>query len=192
MSEFNVLIDILPKDYEGYLINYQYYNGILINECLSDREHIFENKEDKIYTALTILFGKGIPPIDIAMQGLNWFLSCGKEDFLEHENGKRSFCFTQDSEYIYSAFRLKFGINLAKEKDLHWFEFLYLFNDLSKTAFSNIVGIRTMKSSELKNYSKEACREILAQKKKFALKDEPIYSEETKQKIDSFYDKFGL
>lgn len=195
---FNILVDILPTEYEGYLINYQYYNGILISECLKDNEHLFANDEqgqiEKIYTAFTILYGNGIPnEFETALNGLNWFLSCGKENNTSNEDKTEYFSFEQDSEYIYSAFRVKYNINLAKEKNLHWFEFIYLFNDLAKTSFREIVNLRMIKPSEYKNYSKETVKEIMKQKQKFALKsNNQVYlTDEEKQKIDVFYNLIG-
>lgn len=193
---YNILTDGLPKDYDGYLINYQYYNGILINDCLTDDEQLFDNTDngrlEKIYTAFTILYGNGIPnDIETAISGLNWFMSCGQDnDEQDKKDNTKYFCFNQDSQYIYSAFRTKYNINLAKDTDLHWFEFIYLFNDLSKTAFREIVNIRMMKPNDMKNYSKEAKLEIQKQKEKFKLKNnniEEYFTDEERKKIDEFY-----
>ena len=41
---FNFLLDPLPKEYDGYLIKWQFWNGILISNCLGDSE-LFENSE---------------------------------------------------------------------------------------------------------------------------------------------------
>lgn len=194
---FNILTDGLPKEYEGYLINYQYYNGILINDCLNDEEGLFSNddegKMEKIYTAFTILYGNGIPnDIELALNGLNWFMSCGIESNQKETDKTKYFCFNQDSQYIYSAFRTKYHINLATEQDLHWFEFIYLFNDLSKTAFREIVNIRMMKPKDMKNYSKEARQEIMKQKNKFKLNNNGInLTDEEKKKVDDFYSFIG-
>lgn len=190
---FNVLIDELPTEYEGYLINWRYYNGILIDQCLKDREQLFDDDDygryEKISTALTILFGNGIPPLETAIKGLSWFMSCGNEDQSGCGDKKEYFCFDIDSQRIYSAFRVKYNINLATEKRLHWFEFIYLFNDLSKTAFREIVNIRMMKPSDYKGYSKEAKAEILRQKAKFSLNNStPRYTEAEARLINEFYD----
>lgn len=194
---FNILTDCLPKEYEGYLINYQYYNGILINNCLEDSEELFSNDDEgrleKIYTALTILYGNGIPnDLELALNGLNWFMSCGIDNNKDNDKTKY-FCFNQDSKYIYSAFKTKYNINLATEKDLHWFEFIYLFSDLSKTAFREIVNIRMIKPKDMKNYSKEAKQEIQKQKERFKLNNniQNELSKEDKQKIDDFYSLIG-
>lgn len=192
---FNILTDLLPREYEGYLINWQFYNGILIDHCLKDRDNLFTTDQqgqlEKIYTAFTILYGNGIPDFQVAFNGLKWFMSCGKENENEDEkNSKECFCFERDSGLIYSAFRVKYNINLASEKNLHWFEFIYLFNDLNKTAFREIVNIRMMKPSDYKHYSKEAKREIIKQKEKFYNSNsnsQNTLSEKEKKLIDEFY-----
>ena len=81
---FNILTDGLPTEYEGYLINPEFFNGIFISECLKDRNNLFGNdnysKIQKIYTAFTMLYGNGIPPFELALKGLGWFLNCGDEE----------------------------------------------------------------------------------------------------------------
>ena len=57
--ETNILIDDLPTDYNGYLINYTFKSGILISECLNDKN--FKDEREKVYTALRILFGPFFP-----------------------------------------------------------------------------------------------------------------------------------
>ena len=43
--ETNILIDDLPTDYNGYLINYTFKSGILISECLNDNSFKDERKK---------------------------------------------------------------------------------------------------------------------------------------------------
>ncbi len=192
MSEFNILIDPLPKSYEGYLINWQFWNGILISECLSSGD--FSDDEngqvEKIYTTLNLLFGSGIPPFKQAVKGLKWFLNCGKTSLDENssKNQETYFSFEDDRERLFSAFMVKYGIDLNKSDDLHWFKFIALMNDLNKTAFRNIVDLRMLKPHEMKNYSKEQKQEIMRQKRKFAIKKslEQTYTDEQIQAINNF------
>ena len=195
---YNLLIDPLPKEYKGYLIKWQFWNGILISNCLGDTEN-FEDTDngnaEKIYTAFNLLYGKGIPPFDIAIEGLKWYLSCGGvKETKEESKEEQYFSFEDDHERLFSAFMVKYGINLNKTSDLHFFEFIALMNDLNKTAFRNIVDLRMIKTKDLKNYSKEQRREILRQKKKFAIKRvlENKYTEEQKQAIDNFDKLAGI
>ncbi len=83
----------------------------------------------------------------------------------------------------------KFGINLNKTTDLHFFEFI-----IYKTPFRNVVGLRVIKTKDLKNYSKEQKAEILKQKRKFAIKQvlEKKYTDDQKQAIDYFDNLVGM
>lgn len=192
---FNLMIDPLPKEYEGYLIKWQFYNGILISECLSDTE-VFSSDDqgqvERVYTAFTLLFGNGIPPFETAIAGLKWFLSCGTDEPNSNcelnKNTDQYFSFEDDKERLFSAFMVKYRINLNKADDLHFFEFIALMNDLHKTAFRNVVDLRMLKPQDMKNYSKEQKQEILAQKRKFAIKKalEHQYTDEQKRAIDHF------
>lgn len=182
----NIIIDDLPYEYEGYLINYNFRTGILISECLIDGE--FEDNEDgeeeRIWTSLRILYGKGVPPTDIALKGLSWFLNCGDVQCnKEQEVSELLFSFFEDRNRIYSAFMMKYGINLNKS-NMHFFEFLPLFNDLDKTAFRRIVDLRRMTSKEIKRYSKEDQETIRKMKQEFALKNK--YKNKVQDRMTKF------
>lgn len=192
MKDFNMLIDPLPKSYEGYLINWQFYNGILISDCLSSDDFPDDEngKAQKIYTASTLLFGNGVPPFEVAFEGLKWFLSCGSvlNEGDRQEGSEKYFSFDDDKQRLFSAFMVKYGINLNKADDLHWFEFIALMNDLYKTSFRNVVDLRMMKPKDMKNYSSLQKAEILKQKRKFAIKKslEQTYTSDQIQAIDNF------
>lgn len=196
---YNLLIDPLPKEYEGYLIKWQFYNGILISECLSDTELFLPDEQgtmQRIYTAFTLLFGNGIPPFEKALSGLKWFLSCGESGEENEENNGDSeqyFSFEDDKNRLFSAFMVKYNINLNKENNLHFFEFIAMMNDLHKTSFRNVVDIRMMSPKDMKNYSREQKQEILALKRKFAIKKalEQHYTDEQKRAIEHFNNLIG-
>lgn len=162
----NILIDELPHDYEGYLINYHFKSGILLSECLSDKT--FKDPEEQIYTAFRILYGKGFPCFETAMKGIKWFLHGGEDVNDDPEDCETLFSFTQDRTMIFSAFMLKYGINL-NESNMHFFEFLALFNDLDKTSFRKVVDLRAIKPIDMRNYTKEQKFQIYKLKKKYAL-----------------------
>lgn len=186
--EINVLLDDLPTEFEGYLINYTFRSGILISECLNDSS--FKNEREKVYTALRILFGRGIPPMNIALDGLKWFLSGGQtyKNNNQNKNSKNIFSFNQDRNMIFSAFMLKYNINLNKS-NMHFFEFLYLFNDLDKTAFRRIVDLRTMTPGEIKSYSREQRQRIYRLQEEFALENNDQPQEKTK--LDLLLENFN-
>ena len=81
---FNLLLDALPAEYEGYLIRTDYRIGIQISQALEDEEL---EPYEKIGIALSLLYGNGIPPADIAYAGLRWFLNAG----LDQAPGRRRY-----------------------------------------------------------------------------------------------------
>ena len=68
---FDILLDHLPEDYNGFLIRPDYRIGIQIALCLQD-EDLSEN--DRVFTAISLLFGRGLPPLETAVEGLGWFM----------------------------------------------------------------------------------------------------------------------
>ena len=88
---------------------------------------------------------------------------------------------------IFSAFMMKYNINLNKS-NMHFFEFLSLFNDLDKTAFRRIVDLRSMTPREMKNFSKEQKQRILKLKEEFALEDNTT---QEKTKFDELLEKMN-
>lgn len=181
----NILIDDLPTDYCGYLINYTFKSGILISQCLIDES--IGNESERLYTAVRILFGLGVPPPEVAIEGLTWFLNGGNTDKKESKSENESnevFSFEDDSNRIYSAFMVKYGIDLNKS-NMHFFTFLALFNDLDKTSFRRIVDLRSMGWREIKQYSKEDQLRIRELQKEFSIKKTVTVKEkETKTKFD--------
>lgn len=183
--DVNILVDDLPTEYNGYLINYTFKSGILISECLNDKE--LKNDTERLYTSFRILFGRGIPPFQEAFEGLKWFLNGGKVT-TNKKSSKKLFSFIKDREMIFSAFMTKYNINLNKS-NMHFFEFLSLFNDLDKTAFRRIVDLRSMTPKDMKNYSREQRLKINQLKEEFALEDD-VPQEKTK--FDELLEKLNV
>lgn len=152
--EYNILIDNLPQTVtvsgQEYPINYGYRACMLIEiNMFSDIED-----EQKILNALNIFYFNNIPPnLDAAMEQLLWFYRCGVTEKKGkvtgnklRPQGKRAYCFEMDAGRIYAAFRTQYGINLnqTKSNDLHWWEFMAMFESLSEDLFiSRLMFYRT-------------------------------------------------
>ena len=150
---------------------------------------------EKLYAAFELLYGKGIPPFEVALDGIKWFFACGSEaptgNAPTAANLKELFCFESDKNRLFSAFMVKFGINLNKVNDLHWFEFIAMMNDLDKTAFKEVVDLRRMTPKEIKKRfpkDTETQNEIRRQQKLFAIKKtlDVQYTDEQTKAIDYF------
>lgn len=176
----NLLTDSLPKyvtvQGQDWLINSEFYIGITF-ELLMQMESI--SNEEKVDRALSLYFP--VVPEDIAgaIDAMLWFYRCGsdpKETSEEPSKGhvKKSYCFEQDAELIYSAFFNVYQIDLA-ETDLHWWKFRALFAGLpSECEIKKIMGYRT---ADLKGLSK-------AQKKMYE-KMRKVYALKSPQTVDS-------
>lgn len=132
-----------------YKLNLSFDNVIRWYQLMQDDK---VNEYGKIEIAF-MMFIIDCPNVDIEVKistvhELSKYLS-GKTDDDEENDGtyelqKEYFNFEQDANYIYSAFRQQYGINLIKEKGkLRWEEFIALLNGLSNnTKFMEIVDIR--------------------------------------------------
>lgn len=142
----NIILDGFPEEYEGYLIRTDFRIGMQISEALNDVDLA---EPEKLMTALRLLYGNGIPSDpELAESGLRWFMSGGAPDEAHSSCpdgdptlGNPIFDFEQDNRLVYSAFRARFGIDLARER-LHWFAFLAMLGDLGGCSLSDIIGIR--------------------------------------------------
>lgn len=177
---FNLLLDALPTEYEGYLIRTDYRIGIQISQALEDEEL---EPYERIGIALSLLYGNGIPPADIAYAGLRWFLNAAagapqnEEDagaVSVEDDGIRYFSFDYDASRLYSGFRRAYGVELDRV-EMHWFRFLSLLGDLGECAFTRVVDIR---SADLSKMDKETKRAYAAMRRKVALPQPKSQEEE--------------
>ena len=160
---YDMMTEKLPTKYKGYLIDTDFRVGIKISLALDDWQL---GDEERVLTALSLLYGEGIPDdMNIALDGLRWFLSCGKEaentsysDIDDVDNAKESvnvkgddiaFDFEVDSSNIYAAFLKNYNIDLTKS-NMHWFQFISLFSNLKDTSLNDIMYYRTLDLSQYK------------------------------------------
>lgn len=88
------------------------------------------------------------------------FLNQGQEE-QDEEPGPRVFSFEKDSAMIYAAFLQTHGIDL-QTVNLHWYQFLALFNDLGPdTAFCQLRNLRyRIKTGKATKEERQAAAEI--------------------------------
>ncbi len=173
------MLDRLPEDYNGWLIRTDYRIGVQIQLCLSDPEL---SDVEKTSTALQLLYGNGIPDFQTAVDGLSWFMSCGNPEVAQDgdKNDDPVYSFEIDSGRIVSAFRKVFGIDISKER-IHWFQFVAMLGDLSDTAFTSVIDIRTTDENDV---DKKKRSEFIRMKKRFALSGG--YTPEEQAQIEEF------
>lgn len=171
---FNIMLDRLPEDFKGYLIRTDFRIYIQITQCLCDDSL---EDDEKISTALWLLYGMSQPPLEIAYEGLMWYLNFTNEPFENEpcENSKRRettqdtepcMSFDIDSSRIYTAFKRYYNIDL-KSAYVHWAEFLYMLKDLGECAYTSVVDIRSKKLKGMSDGEKRTYRKL---KEKYRLK----------------------
>ncbi len=178
---YNAMLDRLPEDYNGWLIRTDYRIGVQIQLCISDPEL---SDSERTGTALYLLYGNGMPDLQTAIDGLSWFLSGGNpSQGGDADDEPAAFSFEYDAGRIVSAFRKVFHIDISREK-LHWFEFLNMMGDLSGTAFTSVIDIRTTDPSDV---DKKRRSEFIRMKQRFALSSQ--YTAEEQAEIDEFMER---
>ena len=192
---YNMLTEKLPTKYKGYHINTDFKCGIRISLALDDWQL---GDEERVLTALSLLYGEGIPDdMNIALDGLRWFLTCGKEadkasysDIDDVDNAKESvnvkgddisFDFEVDASNIYAAFLKNYNIDLTKT-DMHWFQFIALFSNLKDTSLNDMMYYRTIDLSQYKGEQKAEMK---------ALKERYKIHKITKQQVENLKIIYG-
>lgn len=162
---FNIMLDRLPDSFEGYLIRTDFRIGIQISQALAD---INLHDDEKIKVAAGLLFGEGLPPFEKAVAGVQWFLASGVVVENTDDSEVECFNFEQDSAAIYTAFRARYGIDLARER-LHWFEFSAMLHDLGDCALTDIVKIRVADITKMTGAERDGYIKL---KQKYAIRRE--------------------
>lgn len=173
----NPILDRWPEDYGGYLIRTDFRIGIQIMSLLQDED--FEEQE-RVYNAVWLLFGNGIPDLETAAEGLAWFLTCGKDISNSDDNQERLTDLDFDSQLIASSFRKAYGIDITRA-NMHWFEFNMLMSDLGECSYTNTIQIRAKKiktnmSTEEKEYYRKA-KEAVKLPQRITKKDQEAFDE---------------
>lgn len=187
---FNVLLDELPEEWEGYPIASDFRTGIQIMQCLQDEEF---DKKERVMCALGLLFPveKKRPDIKTAERGLNWFMTEFNHDkHKKKADNKKSFDFDIDQWRIYSAFLNQYRIDLSTA-DMHWFVFMGLLSNLDECAFTRVIDARN-KKPRVKD-SHEVKKAIAEAKAIYSIDDvkEQELTEEEKAREEAAVEQFN-
>lgn len=188
----NVLLDGFPEDYRGYPLNTDFRVGILLTLLVEDSKY---DDEIKMLKACDLLYKEKVPDLMTALDGITWFLSCGKsEDYFEDDIEKRSkesssntkcIDFNFDSMDIWGAFWGR-GVDLSNTK-MHWFKFMSALSNLGDCPLTQKISYRSMDTSKLKGESKKYYEEL---KEKYKVKN-IISKEEYEQSLKEKESMFG-
>lgn len=180
---WNVLLDPLPYEWNGYPIDADFQTGIQISQCMADEEL---SEIEKVYTAVNLLFPGDKPKYNDAVVALSWFLN---EFHHDNNTGEKSDIVVMDFDIdqwrIYAAFLNQYHIDLNKA-DMHWFTFMGLLSNLDECAFTNVMNIRQKKIDS--KMTADEKKTIMNAKKVFAIKPlkEEQLSEKEQQAVNEF------
>lgn len=173
---FNILLDPLPEEWNGYPIDSDFRIGIQISQCLEDKSL---SKLERKLTAINLLFPDEYnrPELEEANRGLTWFLSEFNHDKHKGSAGSNPISFDVDQWRIYAAFLNQYRIDLNKV-DMHWFTFMGLLSNLCECSFNGVVDIRQKKlTNKMSKEEKEAYKKA---KEVYSLTEEETISDEQK------------
>jgi hypothetical protein len=159
---FNILVDPLPTEFEGVKVKTDYRQALKFFRILEDKT-LGETEKARL---IVLCMFDGRPPEDENLwKFLEYYMAGGKPK--KEGSGRKTFDFDQDQNYIYSAFRQVYGIDLTVE-NLHWWTFLALFQSLPEgTFFSKVLEIRNREIP--KGCDAMTRMEIMKQKASFQL-----------------------
>lgn len=143
---FNILLDDLPEEWNGYKVNTDLAIGIQLSQCLTDDSM---SEEEKLYIAVYLLFKDDFPRnYKQIFEAIVWLLNGWNNDNMPKRSHKGKemdvMDFDVDSWRIHAAFRRQYGIDLGRES-LHFWEFMGLLSNLDECAFTKVIEIRQKK-----------------------------------------------
>lgn len=183
----NLLVDRLPEtvNVSGSLIpietNFRTY--ILLELLFNDRD---ASDEEKVYTALSLTYGRIIEPMEDAVNAMLWFYRAGKPEPRrgrpsDRARVRRIYDYEQDDAYIYAAFLDQYGIDLNEIEYIHWWKFKALFHSLKDdNEIVKIMGYRSIDIGKIKD--KDQRMKYAQLKARYRL-DENLTEEEKAERV---------
>lgn len=173
-----ITFDTLPEKakIDGKEVSIGYgYRILMAIEIEMFSEH---NDEQKLLNALNLFYLGKIPEnVNAAVDYMLWFYRGGKA--AEKKDGKtsglkktkRGYSFDEDAPLLYSAFLQQYGINLrhTANAELHWWEFLALFEALDEDA--KLAKVIYWRTCSLKGISQKQKKYIQKMRSLYALPD---------------------
>lgn len=152
----SLLIDKLPKEVNGIIINTDFRVSILFELLVQDNTI---PRQLKLIKALQLYYPNlnQLKDYDKAIEDMLWFYQCGKElaNSNKNENNNKHnqiYSYEFDDKYIYSAFMEQYKIDLQEIEYMHWWKFRALFDGLNEdTEIVKIMGYRSVNLSQIKD-----------------------------------------
>lgn len=183
----NILLDKLPREYEGLKIETNFRSFILFELLMQDRK---VSDQDKVALAINIFYKEVPNDIEKAINGIIWFYGRGdtekKSKKSEKKSKERIYSYEYDADAIYSAFLSQYKIDLNEIEYLHWWKFKSLFEGLNEqNRICEIMSYRSIDLNKIKD--KDEKQKYKKLKMKYALPDERSEEEKEKDFAEAFW-----
>lgn len=166
----NILLDKLPQfTPNDFKIRTDFRESIKFELLMQDNKI---DEIDKVSLALNLYYYEMPDNIEKAVEDMLWFYKCGKEIKTSREKGKsvQIYSYEFDDQYIYSAFKDQYNVDLNSIRYLHWWKFKSMFEGLkSDNKIVEIMGYRAVDLSKIKD--KEEKKRYKKLKEVYALPD---------------------
>lgn len=180
---FNILLDDLPTEYEGYIMNTDFSVGIMLTQAQKDPDI---SPLEKIQVIKHLLFfdetkpDKELPDAQTAMEAARFFLNGWYTDnYVEPSQKDPVTDYDTDQWRIYAAFLHQYHIDLNTVEYMHFWTFMGLLTNLEECAFNRIAAFREEKLPAKNNMTNEQKKRWKEQKERYRLnKPETTMSEE--------------
>lgn len=156
-DRFNVILDELPDEWNGYRISSGFRIGIQITQLLENENY---SMMERLAHATEMLFDDMPDTMEECIQGVRWFLSGWNYDRKGKERQDDIIVMDYDVDQwrIYAAFIRQYHIDLSCAQ-MHFWEFMGLLASLEECRFTRVMDIRTMKiDTKMSAKEKEAIR----------------------------------
>lgn len=147
-----IFLDGLPESLQvggtEYPIRTDFRAVLKYDRCIH-----MEDEVRGLIEALSALYIEVPPDIENAVAAANWFIQCGKSEEKRHSpsnrvmgvNGKKSFDFEVDDIRLWTAVKARYGIDLLRVKNLHWWIFRGMVDDIGEdTVLARVMYYRTV------------------------------------------------
>lgn len=159
---FNCLLDGFPDEYKGYKINTDFKIGILLSLLIDDKS---VDEDLKMLQSFNLLYKDKVPSdLEMAFDGVIWFLSCGKseiyyeDDYIDSSKTEKCIDFNIDHLDIWGAFWAR-GVDL-NNVDMHWFKFMSALSNLGDCPLTQKISYRCTDLSKMEGNTKKYYAEL--------------------------------
>lgn len=186
---FNVLLDPLPYEWNGFKVDMDFQTGIQVSQCLTDEDL---TQQERLATAVSLMFPEERPSdMNDISDALSWYMNGWNHDNISKDKKKDETIlidFDIDQWRIYAAFKKQYGIDLNRET-IHFWVYMGLLSNLEECSFTRVVSIRDKKIDS--KMSKEEKAALKNAKKMYAINKEAVETEEEKAEREAAIDVFN-